>query len=191
MTCPRSHTQWQKPGFVCWPQRFIFFKVVRASENASLLTSQCPQHLWAASDVLITPGYTMTIACLSPECQKLLTKIPNLLLIPDSVETSALTSSISPRNLTFNHSTFWSSALPQFPWHHLLLFSSLFSVLSLICLPASSSCLSLQQQWIPQLYASPSVTTHILLEEFTPSVDSTTILTLTLPRSMALALSPL
>ena len=64
------------------------------------------------------------------------------------------------------------------------------SFLASPCLPASSSCLSLQQQWIPQLYASPSVTIYIL-EEFTPSVDSTTILTLTLPRSMALAQNPL
>ena len=50
----------------------------------------------------ITPGHTV-IACLSPGCQKLLTKIPSDLLFTDSVETSVLTSLTSPRYLTFHH----------------------------------------------------------------------------------------
>lgn len=159
-----GHTlKWQKPGFVCWPQRFIFFKVVRASENASLLTSQCPQQLWAASNVT-HHSWIRNDNCLPfSRCPETLTKSPSLLLIPDSVETSALTSSISPRNLTFNHSTFWSSALPHF-------LGTTFSYFlpSFLSSPWFVSCLlkllSTQTAMDPQLYASPSVLTHILMK---------------------------
>ena len=129
------------------------------------------------------------IACLSPGCQKRLTKIPNDLLFLQW-KPQSYTLDLS-RSLTFS-SPLPSEAHPSRSSHDtpppiLLLGWPLLDLSSWLL--RLSVHLTAVGPTVPCFTICPSL--HILREVLTPSVDSTTFFVLTLPRPMALALKPI